>query len=1096
MMRRRQLLASIRSRVDEFIATGRPDEILGQDAFDDAAALRRMRQNPAADLEAAYTAGILMWLRYLARSAGEDEPADERDLLIAASLFSVVTLAEPAKAPRELSAAIFDIGRLDPHAVTRLLIERHQGNDAGKPGALLRYFEDVLSPDPSIRTVLLSRFSDLFRGRYDRTGYRPELTAAIETFRRILGLLTTGHPDRVRLLINLSSALRLRSAWSVGRQDMDEADDLLAEAARLIPAGHDLLPQVLYNQASLLLERAARTDAPELLDDAVDLSRKSVRQLGPGSPDRHQVITGLGIALRRRYSRTGHAADLTESIEVHRQALAAAPPGHGTRPDVLGNLAAALQDRYRLSGALSDLDAALEAAQEAVDTAPPDSPQIGTFLSNLAGVYRALEQRTGNPAALDEAITVLRRAAEATPPPHPNSGPWLQNLAMSLETRFSLKRQAADHDEALRIQRQALAAAELSDNRAELPKIRAMLAVVLLTEYERSRRVEDLAEAEEGCRAALAAMQPYDPGRLIPLFGLAAVLQQRFKDSGTDPDRLAASAALLRAAQLPTAPVPIRLLTASQMGRLNASSGDWRRASEGFALAVELLPRLAPRPLNRSDQEYWLGRVQFLADDAAACAVAAGDPDRAVELLELGRGVLLAQILELRGDVDALRDAHPQLAEQFIDAREKLDRIVTTQRPEIRAAMLEALVENAATADLRRTATEAFERLIERIRQVPGFERFLRPQPITDLISLAADGPVVFVNTSIYRTDALALTAHGVRVIPLPEIDGPQTVGERAVAFFTAVTQSHDHHATLAVRDRAQQRVRAELAWLWDAVTGPVLQALGHTREPAPGQPWPRVWWSPVGLLGYLPLHAAGHDTDPANQALDLVVSSYTPTVRALRHARRPVPPGPADLLVVAMPNTPGGPPLPAAEREATLLAALRPGARVLGTATGATGHATREAVLVALPEHGHAHFACHGRSDMRSPSESLLYVEDHEQQPLRVLDVTGLLLDHAEFAYLSACETVQTSPDLADEAIHLATAFQLAGYRHVIGTLWTVQDDAAYAIAENVYNHLGHGDAGDRARFATALHHALRDLRRRFPRAPSLWAAHVHIGP
>ncbi|NED00616.1 CHAT domain-containing protein, partial [Streptomyces sp. SID6648] len=111
----------------------------------------------------------------------------------------------------------------------------------------------------------------------------------------------------------------------------------------------------------------------------------------------------------------------------------------------------------------------------------------------------------------------------------------------------------------------------------------------------------------------------------------------------------------------------------------------------------------------------------------------------------------------------------------------------------------------------------------------------------------------------------------------------------------------------------------AVLEWLWDNAAGPVLGLLGHDRRPSAEADWPRVWWVPGGVLGLLPLHAAGHHTDPADDArrrtvLDRVVSSYTPTVRALRHARRTsggrVLPPDASVrgLIVAMPTTPGVP--------------------------------------------------------------------------------------------------------------------------------------------------------------------------------------------
>ena len=42
--------------------------------------------------------------------------------------------------------------------------------------------------------------------------------------------------------------------------------------------------------------------------------------------------------------------------------------------------------------------------------------------------------------------------------------------------------------------------------------------------------------------------------------------------------------------------------------------------------------------------------------------------------------------------------------------------------------------------------------------------------------------------------------------------------------------------------------------------------------------------------------------------------------------------------------------------------------------------------------------------------------------------------------AYLSACSTgANDATELADEGVHLVSAFQLAGFRHVIGTLWEV---------------------------------------------------------
>jgi CHAT domain-containing protein len=137
------------------------------------------------------------------------------------------------------------------------------------------------------------------------------------------------------------------------------------------------------------------------------------------------------------------------------------------------------------------------------------------------------------------------------------------------------------------------------------------------------------------------------------------------------------------------------------------------------------------------------------------------------------------------------------------------------------------------------------------------------------------------------------------------------------------------------------------------------------------------------------------------------------------------------------------------------------------------------------------------GVSDSNDPSHSQLLMHDHDTAPLTVSSLGHLRLDRARLAYLSACETALTlSADLLDEAINLASAFQLAGYPHVIGTLWTINDQVAADIAEAFYAALTHDGELAIARAATALHRAVRATRDRFPTVPTLWAAHIHTGP
>jgi len=96
----------------------------------------------------------------------------------------------------------------------------------------------------------------------------------------------------------------------------------------------------------------------------------------------------------------------------------------------------------------------------------------------------------------------------------------------------------------------------------------------------------------------------------------------------------------------------------------------------------------------------------------------------------------------------------------------------------------------------------------------------------------------------------------------------------------------------------------------------------------------------------------------------------------------------------------------------------------------------------------------------------------------------------------LSACETASDGALLSDEPIHLGSALLLAGYQHVVATLWHVADHTAAQLAERFYAALSVGRLPDSQRTAYALHEATQALHRRYPDRPYRWMSHIHIGP
>jgi CHAT domain-containing protein len=323
----------------------------------------------------------------------------------------------------------------------------------------------------------------------------------------------------------------------------------------------------------------------------------------------------------------------------------------------------------------------------------------------------------------------------------------------------------------------------------------------------------------------------------------------------------------------------------------------------------------------------------------------------------------------------------------------------------------------------------------------------------------------VIINVSRYRCDALIVRLAGIEVCPLSRLTREEAT--RKAERFLAAT---------AVDGDPDEALHEVLDWLWMAVSAPVLDALG----PSPGQ----LWWMPTGVLSALPLHAAA-SRDPGEPAvLDRVISSYTTTLRTLIDARtRDSAAFKAGAVIVAMTETAGAAPLPRAAAEASAIEPLLGG----HVTTLFDARATPAVVRDALRHATRAHLACHAVADLTDPASGALLLSGGR---LAVRDIAALPWADRPLAYLSACTTALSEGLLADEGLHVASGFQLAGFRHVIGTLWRIDDDTAPGIAENFYRSLREGHPP-----AVALYNAVRGLRAQYPTSPALWGAFVHIG-
>ena len=139
---------------------------------------------------------------------------------------------------------------------------------------------------------------------------------------------------------------------------------------------------------------------------------------------------------------------------------------------------------------------------------------------------------------------------------------------------------------------------------------------------------------------------------------------------------------------------------------------------------------------------------------------------------------------------------------------------------------------------------------------------------------------------------------------------------------------------------------------------------------------------------------------------------------------------------------------------------------------------------------------ACHGDADTRMSEIRGGGLHLADGQTLSASHLQGVRTDNGDLAFLSACDTARPHPSVPDEPLHMTAAFLLAGFRAVVGTLWTALDTAYLARA--VYADLTHEgqQQADTTRVAEALNRAVRDLLDRYPAVPTRRAGHLHTGP
>ncbi len=861
-----------------------------------------------------------------------------------------------------------------------------------------------------------------------------------------------------------------------GREEADRPEEALQDLAEALrvrkEAGEEgLFSAFLYQRlGSLALDSGDLDGAGKALEAAFGLAGK----LAPESLLTARILHTLG--------RLDYARGRFDGAEgFYRRALAIAgrlAPGSSWISLCLNNLGNVAWGRGDLAGA-ERLYRECLALDEKLS---PESLDVSTGLHNLGNIAwargdlaaaedyyrRALEMgRKSKASAISEAydlhnlglVEADRGDDEAAEDHYREALRTLERLAPdSLDVA-----RAADSLGNLFQKRGDAAAAEPFFSRAHAIRAAAApdstaLAESLVNLGAVSRAKGDLGGAERSCRAALAIQERRAPGALneaLILQSLAGVLEER-------GDAASAEACLRRALEIAARLAPGSASEANpahSLGCLLWKRGDASSALPYLEQAVDALDAQRGR-LGGGEgaaERFSAGYADFYRD-LAEVQIRLRQEEKAFSTLERFRARSLLDMLAER-DLDFSADAPPGLLREQQEAefeeaqeREHLAGLDPEREP---AAVASGLARIRELIGRRRTVADKIRAASPRLaalqhpRAMTLEEARREIAPRTLLLSYCVGEA---------QSEVLALLDGRLEVFTLPV---PRELLRKKVRTFRRL---------LADPRSAPAQVDVQGSELYGILLKPVQRLLLHSRS---------LIVCPDGPLHILPFAALR--TGDGRYLAEIKPVSYVVSATVYSEARRAGEPGrPLRVTAFGDPFYPQSPrekfadltirsllrdhalrPVPASRREVEALAKLY-GAEV----SVYLGSRAREGEAKALGKGtGILHFACHGFLDERFPLESALALTVPERPApgednglLQAWEIFEKLRIDADLVTLSACETGLGKEMGGEGLIGLTRAFQYAGARSVLSSLWSVSDESTALLMRRFYGHLKEG--------------------------------------
>ncbi|HEX6899896.1 MAG TPA: CHAT domain-containing tetratricopeptide repeat protein [Thermoanaerobaculia bacterium] len=896
------------------------------------------------------------------------------------------------------------------------------------------------------RPVLSSQEATLYE-QGERQIRRQKLTEGTTLWRRLASRIPDQRSDPVRcwLLLRVGEIWGQAGQWEPAREAFEEAFRWAQRDRTRIFIREALAKSFEYQ--GRFLEAAEHYRAGLAIRQATE----------PGS-------LGIGRSLHQIASQENNLGNLDAAKEGFDQALALRSrwaPGSFLEADSLQSQGIAATERSDLESAEHFLKRAV-AIQERLG---PASFWMAFKLQNLGDVY-ALR------GDLEVAAHHFERGLEIRQRLVPNG----ESVATALIRLGRLKLHQGLWQEGRALFERALAILQ-----RVFPR-QPMVAAVLNDLGDTALAAGEPGRAEVFYRRALTLLADVAPGRPWTAHswsGLAEVETRRENWKGA-LDNYQKALAIYRRAGSGT---DGEARTLAGMGRIAWRTGDLEQAASRFQEAIRALEaqvgRLGGSEDVKADFRSLRRRVYF---DATAVELELGRAEKAFNIQESARAqgflsLLAARDLSVSDGIPAeLEEERRRVGRRF---RQALSAIHS-----IPAAKEQDSVEKAwRELPLLREQLDSIQQEISKLSPHPSSLHFPRPLPADEIArTLDAGMKILAYQAGEITTQVFVLSGDGrVAASKLPM--GTDEI-QRQLERFHAALENRLTGSDQAVLDPLRQLYRFFLEPVEPLLEGAdrllilpdgPLHAVpwaALVREPAPqGPPAGRSWqflveWKPFSVAlsatvwaelkssrgknssagsGALPIAAFG---DPILQSVP-----FDPEAPPLAQARL------AGSLRRGLDRSP----LPFSRREVEGIARIFPGqvAAFLGA------EATEEKAKNLPAGTRLVHFATHGFADERLPMSSglLLTIPDRTEEAaedgfLQAWEIFERVRLKADLVVLSACDTGRGKELGGEGLLSLTRAFQFAGARSVVASLWQVPDEGSADLMIRFYHHLKNGEA------------------------------------